>query len=32
MRKKDISEVLKEANSYGITAQHSFGAQNRPRG
>ncbi|MDY5115215.1 MAG: ribbon-helix-helix domain-containing protein [Campylobacter sp.] len=32
MRKKDISEVLKETNSSGITAQHSFGAQNRPRG
>ena len=32
MQKKDINEVLKEANSSGITAQRSFGAQNRPRG
>ena len=32
MRKKDINEVLEEANSSGITAQRSFGAENRPRG
>ena len=32
MQKKDINEVLKEANSSGITAQRTFGAQDRPRG
>lgn len=32
MRKKDINEVLKEANSSDITAQRSFGVQDRPRG
>ena len=30
MRKKDINEVLKKANSPAITAQHSF--KTRPRG
>ena len=32
MQKKDINEVLKEANSSGITAQRTFEAQDRPRG
>ena len=32
MQKKDINEVLKEANSSGITAQRSFGVQDRTRG
>lgn len=32
MRKKDINEVLKEANNAGITAQRTFGAEDRPRG
>lgn len=32
MRKKDINEVLKESNSSDITAQRSFGVQDRPRG
>lgn len=32
MRKKDINEVLKEANSSSITAQRSFGVQDRTRG
>ena len=31
MQKKDINEVLKEANSSGITAQRTIEAQDRPR-